>query len=144
MLTTEALAIIDLEIVHILKVFNIPVIDPVGEHVLNTVTEPEKLYSLNKALLYLAVNAQPRDLYEEIAVPVGEELYKVDQTNYVRVPAVLTNAGGEFLDMDEVLCQTACYFALFDLYGGMMYETLTDRGITNYLRIIEAYEETTP
>ena len=142
MLTTEALTIIDTEIIHILKVFHVPITDPVEEHVLDTVTEAEKLYSLNKALLHIAVSAQPRALYEEIASPVGEELYKVDQVNYVRVPATLTNAGGEFLDTDEMLCQTACYYAMYDLYGGMIYETLTDRGVTDYLRTIEAYEAT--
>ena len=142
MLTTEALTILDTEIAHVLKVYRVPVTDPVKEHTLDAVTEPEKLYSLNKALLHIAVSAQPRDLYEEIAAPVGEELYKVDQTNYVRVPAPLTNAVSEFLDMDEVLCQTVCYFAMYDLYGGMLYETLVDRGVTDYLRVIEAYEAT--
>jgi hypothetical protein len=122
MTTATAIAKLDLEIAQVLKDYdNSPESkDTVGSriaHLLDTITEPEKLYALERGLYTAAIQCKPRGLWELLATPVGLELVKVNTLNYVRVPATPTNTGDD-LDMDEALAYGVIFYAVSVLNSG--------------------------
>lgn len=122
MTTAIALTKLDKEIAQVLKDYdNSPESkDTVGAripHLLDTITEPEKLYALERGLHTAAIQCKARDLWELFSAPVGAELIKVNTLNYVRVPATPTNLGDE-LDIDEALAYGVIFYAVSVLNSG--------------------------
>jgi len=122
MTTAAAMAKIDEEITQILKEYDNSSAskDSTGTripHVLDTVSEAEKLVGINKGLLAAAMQCKPKDLWRITGTDVDPKLYDVNSTKYVKVPDTATNTG-EDLDIDEALAYGVIYYAVLMLYSG--------------------------
>ena len=146
MTTADAIVNLDAEIAQVLKEWATKYdgVDPVPAHVLDTVSEEEKLYAMNAAAVQTAMAGQPRGLYELTETSVEPKLYDVDQLNYVRKPADVVNTG-EDLDMDEGLAMAVVYYAVDQLCADCdRYGTLGNKVVKEYLSAYKSYDKTIP
>ena len=65
------------------------------DHILDAVTDPEKLIAINKGLTSTALNCSPRDLWKTTGTDLDPKLFDVNSTTYVMVPAIATNTGDD-------------------------------------------------
>lgn len=145
MTTAQALTKIGEEITQILKEYdNSPASkDSLGvriPHVLDTVTDAEKLIAINKGLLAAAMTCRPKDLWRDTGVDIDPKLYDINSTKYVAVPATATNTG-EDLDIDEALAYGVVYYAVLMLYSGNdRYSQKAETLFKNYNSVQKQYD----
>ena len=136
---------IDEEVVQILKEYDATTASKDSEgtriaHILDTVTDPEKLAGINKALLTTTLECKPRDLWRLTATDVDPKMYDIDSTNYVKVPTIATNTGDD-LDMDEALAQGVIFYSVLMLWSGNdRYAQKAESVFKNYNAVQKQYD----
>lgn len=140
MTTAEAIAILDAEIAYVLREHTAAANGgTVAVHVLDAVTDAEKLAALDSALVWVAMNGRPRGLIGS----TGTKLYDVDATTWLRKPATPTNTGDDF-DMDEGLVRATIYSAMSRLCSSCdKYEQMATKGIKAYEAAYKIYDKNT-
>lgn len=113
---------IDAEVTQILKEYDATTASKDSEgaridHILDVISEAERLDGINKGLLAGAMQCRPRDLWKITGTDVDPKLYDIDSTNYVMVPAIATNTGDD-LNIDEALAQGVIFYAVLMLWSG--------------------------
>jgi len=138
MTTAAAMTLLGNEITQVIKEYDN---SPEGKdtsgtriaHVLDTVTDAEKLWAINDSLVYVALQGYPRDLFEDQVSGTAPKLYDYDGTYYVRRPAAATDTGDD-LDMSEGLAEAVVYYALYKLDSSQMgHYKKTSENIRAYL-----------
>ena len=112
MKTADALTNIDKEIAAIVAEWHLDSDNDGKTHLLETKTEADKLYALDKSLKHAASVTAPSSLTEDSATGTDPIWTKLNQCQYIRVPATPVNAVDENLDIDEALAFGVIFYSI--------------------------------